>query len=174
MGFSSPEVWRCLDTIQIPAKPASFIKLKDVYRGPRPSAPGGRGPSNCPPTHCEPLNPSCPTITYGHLFAFYDYWHLPRSAREFKHLFEFTAIHLHVHILSIIAISRPGLFRIGSTRLAINNDLLCHNPPFNQSLNLTENLFNILHKFTAVCRHFYVFRMSFRFAWAPEFVGLRT
>lgn len=79
------------------------------------------------PAHGEPLNPSCPTITYSHLFPLYDHWHFPDSAREFKHFFQFTGLHLHVYILSLLAVSQPGPFRIGSTRLAINNNLLCHN-----------------------------------------------
>lgn len=80
-------------------------------------------------TDREPSNPSCPAITYGHLFTLYDHRYLPFSAREFKHLFEFTALHLHVYILSVLAVGRPGLFRKGSTLFAINNNFLCHSQP---------------------------------------------
>ena len=79
------------------------------------------------PTDGEPSNPSCPAITYSHLFSLHDHRYFAFSAIEFKHLLEFTALHLHVYILSILSVSRPGFFRKGSTRLTINNNLFCHN-----------------------------------------------
>ena len=62
----------------------------------------------------------------GHLFPFYDNGHLFDAAGEFEHLFQVTLVRLDIFVLSIIAICRPGIVGIGSTRLSVYNNLFGH------------------------------------------------
>jgi len=51
------------------------------------------------------------------------------SASEFQHFIEFCLILFYIDIIRFIAIGRPGLIRIGSARLTIDNDPFRHARP---------------------------------------------
>ena len=77
-------------------------------------------------TNGEPSNASRPSVSYGHFLSLYDYRHFPHTAGIVKHFFKVFAIRFNVYILSIFPVRRPGIVRVRSTSLAINDHLLRH------------------------------------------------
>ena len=67
-------------------------------------------------------------MPYGHLPPFYDDGHLFDAAGEFEHLFQVTLVRLDIFVRRVIAICRPGIVGIGSTRLPVDNNLFGHYP----------------------------------------------
>jgi len=69
---------------------------------------------------------STPAISDCDLFPFYYHGDVSLAARMFEHLFEVRLISLHIDVLRIVTVCRPGTVCVGSTGLAVNNGLLCH------------------------------------------------
>ena len=69
---------------------------------------------------------SGPAVSHRHLPRLDKDGHHSFAAREFQHLGEPGSILFHIHILCLVAKGRPGLVRVGSAHLAVNNDPVCH------------------------------------------------
>lgn len=74
----------------------------------------------------EQSDVSGPAVSHRHLPRLDNDGHHPFAAREFQHLGEPGSILFHIHILCLVAKGRPGLVRVGSAHLAVNDDPVCH------------------------------------------------
>ena len=71
-------------------------------------------------------HPSGAAVADRHLVPLDDHRDLALTAGGFQHLLKFRRIRLDVIIFSPAAVSRPGLIRIGSACLPVNNHFSCH------------------------------------------------
>ena len=65
-------------------------------------------------------------MSNGHFFTDDNDRDFLNPARMLEHLFKVAFVRLYVNVLGIIPIRRPGVGRIGSTGLSINDDLFGH------------------------------------------------
>lgn len=63
------------------------------------------------------------------LVSLHDYRYLAGALGIFEHLVELCAVRLHIMIRCPVAVGRPGLVGVGSTRLAVDDDLIRHIEP---------------------------------------------
>ncbi len=78
------------------------------------------------PANCGPSNPSGPTVAYGDLISFYNHRYFPDSTGMLEHLLESARFCLNINKLCVITVCRPGILRIRSTHLAIDDSLHAH------------------------------------------------
>jgi hypothetical protein len=71
-------------------------------------------------------NPSGSSVAEGDLLSIDNHRDPPRAAGELQHLLQPGRIFLDIDINCLAFVSRPGLVGIGSTRLAVNDDLFRH------------------------------------------------
>ena len=66
-------------------------------------------------------------MSNSHLFTHDNDRNFLNPPGMFEHLFKVFLIRFYVNVLGLFPIRRPGVGRIGSTRLSINDDLFRHN-----------------------------------------------
>jgi hypothetical protein len=74
----------------------------------------------------ESSYPSGPAVTNLDLPIFHDDRHFPNAIGKFEHFIELATVLKNLYIGGLVSVSRPGPLGVGSTRLAVNNDLVSH------------------------------------------------